>query len=142
MTDYRTMLDKTHLGAWDLKGKAHIVTIARVERGEVHNPSNNKKKGRNLLFFEGKSKSLIVNSTIGKAIAGMYGVHVEEWKGKKVTIFPTTTKSSEGEVVDCIRVKPTIPTGAATNEPLDEPVDEAMRAKQQAAAEKHEENKS
>lgn len=105
--DYRTMLDKEHLGAWDLHGDA-TVTIDRVEAGTLGR--DNKKSRKPILFFrESKTgKGMACNVTNCKTIAAMYGTDVRQWVGKAITLYPTKTQFGS-EQVDCIRVRPTVP---------------------------------
>lgn len=106
MPDYRTMYDREHIGAWDLQGRDRVVTISKVEAKEL--VSNRGKNKRPIVFFEGAEKSFVCNKTNGKIIASMYGNKTEDWAGKRVTLYATTT-SAGGETVDCIRVRPTQP---------------------------------
>jgi hypothetical protein len=46
----------------------------------------------------------------------MYGKDTDNWAGKWITIFPTTTEFG-GETVDCIRVKPGVPSGKQAASP-------------------------
>lgn len=105
--DYRTMLDKAHLGAWDLAGD-QIVTIRRVEAGVVGREE--KKQRKPILFFSDKpgSKGMVCNATNCKAIAAIYTTDTRKWVGKKITIYPTKTTFG-AEQVDCIRVRNVAP---------------------------------
>jgi hypothetical protein len=108
MPDYRGMFDREYVGSWDLKGDT-VVTIAKVEGKELTSQRGKNKKP--VIYFSNTEKAFVCNKTNGKAIAGMYGNKTEDWVGKKITLYPTTT-SAGGETVDCIRVRPTIPNGA------------------------------
>jgi len=107
MADYRSMFDRDYVGAWDLGGKDHVVQIARVKAGELTAQGGRKSK-KPIIWFEGREKGLVLNKTNAKAIAGLYGNDTEQWIGKRITIYPTTTHMGS-EVVDCIRVRPTAP---------------------------------
>jgi hypothetical protein len=106
MPDYRTMYDREHIGAWDLQGRDVVVTISKVEAKEL--VSNRGKNKRPIVHFEGREKSFVCNKTNGKTISVMYGNKTEDWAGKKITLYPSTT-SAGGETVDCIRVRPAPP---------------------------------
>lgn len=120
MTDYRKLFNKEYLGHWDLpEDRDAVVTIANVESGELHNPGKKADK-KPILTFEGKEKRMVCNATNAKTIAAMYGNHVEQWIGKKVALFRTTTHGPSGQV-ECVRVRPQPPkeankTDAATVE--------------------------
>ena len=118
MTDYRGMFDREYLGAWDLQGRDVTLTITRCVAGELTG-SGGKKAKKPLVYFKGKggteTKPLALNKTNGKLIAGMYGPDTTAWVGKKITIYATTT-SFGGDTVECIRVRPGIPSGKADEE--------------------------
>jgi hypothetical protein len=118
MPDYRSMYDGVFLGAWNLVNDKdeHVdvtVTIAKVEGKEIGAPKKNKagqiKQDRcPVLYFLGKELGFVVNKTNGKTLAGMYGIKTEGWVGKRITLYATTTKMG-GDIVDCIRVRVSIP---------------------------------
>lgn len=121
MPDYRTMFDERWVKAWDLGGKPVTVTIVKVEAGVIENPKekvNDKPKRQRLpiVWFKGAKKPLGLNKTNAQTIAKMYGNRTEDWLGKTVTIFPTTTQAF-GEEKDCIRIKPAVPKGPAGEMP-------------------------
>jgi hypothetical protein len=61
----------------------------------------------------GSEKGFALNSTNGKTIAALYGNHVEKWAGKKITLYKSMTRNPQGDgEVECIRVRPTAPTGS------------------------------
>jgi hypothetical protein len=107
MADYRTMFDSDFLYAFHLQGREHTLTIARVQGGEVTG-SGGKKSRKPLCYFEGKQKPLALNKTNCKTIAALYGNDADKWRGKAITIYPTTT-SFGNEQVECVRVRPQQP---------------------------------
>lgn len=110
------MYDREHIGAWDLEGRDVVVTIERVTAGEIIGNGGRKDK-KPIVSFVGKEKTMIVNRTNGKTIATLYGPKVEEWKGKRITLYTAMTRSPDGSGdVECIRVRPKIP-----NKPLPAP---------------------
>lgn len=118
MADYRTMFDSQFLYAFHLQGREVTLKIARVTGGEVTG-SGGKKSRKPLCYFERKEKPLALNKTNCKTIAAMYGNDTKDWVGKAITIFPTTTQFGN-ETVDCIRVKPRVPSGPAKPDSYDE----------------------
>lgn len=110
MSDYRTMFDKEHIGAWDLAGRDVVVEIAAVKAGKVGH--GNKASKKPILSFRGKSKTMTCNITNASIIAQLYGNDTRKWVGKRVTLYPTLT-SFGGKEVDCIRIRPQAP-GANT----------------------------
>ena len=122
MTDYRSMFDRDYLGAWDLPHDV-TVTISKVEARKLKNGSS-KANSKPVLFFQGKEKGMACNKTNGKTIAAMYGPDIEKWIGKRVTLYATTTTFGS-DTVECIRVRPAVPTGksSAPDKPSEEPSD-------------------
>ena len=54
-------------------------------------------------------KPFIINRTNAKTIQKVLGSpFIEDWAGKTITVFATTT-SVAGEVVECLRVRPSLP---------------------------------
>ena len=112
-TDYRSLYDKEYIGAWDLKEKDVTVTIASVKGGNLVSVGGRKSK-KPVIYMSGTEKGFAVNATNGKAIKGMYGPYIEDWVGKKITLYKAMTRSPDGEgEVECIRVRPQIPEGKA-----------------------------
>lgn len=110
MTDYRKFFDKEYLGHWDLPDdRDAVVTIEKVEAGELHKPGAKKGERKPLLTFRGTEKKMVVNATNAKTIANLYGTHVEEWVGKRISLFRSKTHGPGGAEMDCIRVRPTVP---------------------------------
>lgn len=120
MADVRKFFDKDLLYDYDLDGREVTVTIDRVEQGEFGNwnttkardDDGNKKKRatkKPVVYFVGKAKALGLNITNARTIAALLGTfEVEKWKGKKITLYPTTTTFGK-ETVGCIRVKNRLP---------------------------------
>lgn len=115
MTDYRKFFDKDYIGSWDLEGKDVTLVIDRVEGKTLTAPGGAKSK-KPVIFFKGTTKGMALNVTNGKTIAGMYGSEVNDWAGKRITIFPTTTTFGAA-TVECIRVRPKIPSGKTSAPP-------------------------
>lgn len=112
MTDYRKFLEKEFLYEYDLEGRDFTLTIAKVEGGELTGEGGKTTK-KPIVTFVGAKKKLALNATNGATIAGMYGCHVEEWIGKKITLFPSVTNFGKQKNLPCIRIRPTVPTEKA-----------------------------
>ena len=113
MTDFRSLYGKEHLGAWDLPRDVTL-EISKVTQGELRASGGAKVDKRPIVHFEKTTKTLVLNATNGKAIAAMYGTQVEAWKGKRITIYKTTTTFGPN-TVDCVRVRPTKPPAKGGN---------------------------
>jgi hypothetical protein len=114
MTDYRSLYDKDFIGAWDLKDDKDVtVTITKVIGGNLTGQGGRKTK-KPVIYMRGTEKGFAVNATNGKTIAAMYGKHVEDWVGKRITLYKSTTRDPSGgdQEVECIRVRPRVPAAA------------------------------
>jgi hypothetical protein len=116
MTNFRKFFDKDFLYSYDLDGKDITVTIEKVTGGEVVGMDGKKSK-KPMLHIVGTKKRLALNVTNGTTIETLYGKDVRNWVGKKVTLYPTTTKFGP-ETKDCIRVRPKVPGDDKPSQPL------------------------
>ena len=108
-TDYRALYGKEWLGAWDLQDKDVTVTIIKCEGGELTAAGGRKSK-KPVLTIKGTDKKLALNATNGKTIAGLYGKYVDDWAGKRITLYKSTTRSPDGSGdVECIRIRAAVP---------------------------------
>lgn len=120
MPDYRSLFDNRWVKAWDLGGRDITVTIVKVEAGVLENAKLKKRDRAPIVWFRGGKKPLALNRTNAQTIAAMYGNNTEDWIGKAVTLYPTTTEMA-GKACDCIRVRPAQPKGKAVEMPNPEP---------------------
>jgi hypothetical protein len=108
MPHYKKMFDdKEFLYAFDLDGRDVTVQIESVRPGEIAGEQGRKTK-KPVLSFVGAKKKLAINRTNGKIIASLYGTDTDDWRGKWITLYPTTTAFG-GDTVECIRVRPSAP---------------------------------
>lgn len=120
MPHWRTLQDeKEFLYAFDLQGKEVVVTIERVTGGEVTGEGGKKSK-KPVCKFVGKEKKLALNVTNCKTIATLYGNETNDWAGKRIALYPTTTNAKSGETVECIRVRPREPAAPKHSAKTDE----------------------
>jgi hypothetical protein len=134
MPHWRSMLDKEYLGAWDLPHDVTVL-IESVQKTRLDGTGQIKANSRPVLTFRGTEKKLIVNATIGATVTNIVGSPMtEDWVGKRITLYATQCASKGGAMVDCVRVRPMAPKAKDKTEGItSQPVDEAMRAKQNAA---------
>jgi len=126
MTHWRHMMDDTYLHAADLRDQERVVVIEKITQGTFPDFEDPKaKKRKPVIWFKGKKKPLGLNSTNARQIAKLLGSPVvEQWIGKAIIIYPTTTRAF-GEEWECIRVKNRLPSAqqtaaaAKSNEQLD-----------------------
>ena len=118
MTDWRTLFDARFLGAWDLPaGRDVVVTIAKVVPETVRNAANKEAK-KPVLMFVGKEKGLLLNKTNAKTVAALYSNDTTKWLTKRVALYATTTMMGPDRV-DCIRIRPSVPSAETASAPPD-----------------------
>jgi hypothetical protein len=129
---YRSILDNEHLGQWDLGGGRPTVVIESVQ---PYFPRKRKKTKRAdgsfadepikklLIRFVGKTKGWISGPATQQVIAKMYGRNIGDWIGKKITLYVDNSVMFGRENTGGIRVLAAMPSGPATEDPLDRDVD-------------------
>ena len=101
-----------YIKASDLNGSAVPVTINDVKVEQIGRDRDTKP----VVYFQGKTKGLVLNKTNAKKIADIAGSpDTDDWAGVQILIFPSETEFS-GETVECIRVK--APSRAAKPKPV------------------------
>lgn len=105
-THYKRLMNPDYIGAYSLnEGEDLTVVIAHVAR-EVITGTGGKKEECTVAHLKGQ-KPMILNSTNQKSIAKLYGPYIEDWQGKPITLFASTTKLA-GDTVECLRIRPTV----------------------------------
>lgn len=113
MADYRSLFDSQYIYAFDLAGRDQIVTIKEIKVGKLKNAQQKEERKPIAYFVESKSgRGLVLNKTNCRTIAALYGNDVDNWKGKRIALFPTQCDSF-GKIADCIRVRPMVPRASA-----------------------------
>lgn len=104
-TDYRKLMDKPYLGAWDIPENGDLIlTIKGVGKEEVMNESH-KKEEVMLVTFVDAPKPMICNVTNAKAISKVAGsTYIEDWQGVRISLYSATVPAF-GETRDAIRVR-------------------------------------
>lgn len=106
-THWKLLVNPDYIGAyWLPPGEDVTVTIDYVVR-EVITGTGGKKEECSVAHLKGGVKPFILNMTNSKAIAKLYGPYIEDWAGKKITLFASTAKLA-GEVVECLRIRPQV----------------------------------
>ncbi|MGV8947575.1 MAG: hypothetical protein ACOH1N_14195 [Lutibacter sp.] len=65
-------------------------------------------------YFKEVDKPLIINKVNSKQISKLYGPFDENWIGKQITVFVRNEKAF-GEMIDVLRIRPTIPKAVEVN---------------------------
>ena len=105
-THYKRLMNPDYIGAYSLDpGQDMTVTISHVVREQVTG-TGGKKEECTVAYLKGQ-KPFILNATNSKSIAKLYGPFIEDWAGRPITLFATTTKLA-GEQVECLRIRPKV----------------------------------
>lgn len=105
-THWKRLINPDYIGAYALPpGMDMTVEILSVGRKKV-TVSGGKKEDHTVVELRGQ-KPLILNSTNSKSIARLYGPYIEDWAGKRITLFASTAKLA-GETVECLRIRPQV----------------------------------
>lgn len=99
----KLLFPSEYLGAVDLNGKDFALTIAKVEVADLQ-MQGGRKQSKPIIYFQGAKKKFVMNKTNAGTIASLYGGKVEDWVGKKVILYPTTTRCGAA-TVECIRIR-------------------------------------
>jgi len=99
---YSEMYPGRFLKADMLKGQKVTVTITEIE-GEDLIGENNKAKSEWIVRIKERPLQLVLNKTNAFCLYRMFGGDPHSWLGKRITIYPTTTKFGRN-TVDAIRV--------------------------------------
>ena len=122
---YKLYYPSLYLGAHDLNGKDAVLTMRRLVIEEIETERGTEKRA--VLYFvetakkaereKTKEKRLVLNKTNASTIAAMYGAEVNDWHGKRITLYAANVVAF-GKEQEAIRVRPTPPaTNPAPNEP-------------------------
>ena len=104
-----------YLKASDLGDAQPVVKIAQVKSEAI----GRDKELKPVVYFDGKSKGLVLNKTNAKKITEIAGSDdTDDWAGVSVKLYATETEFS-GETVECIRIK--APGAKAKPQPKPEP---------------------
>lgn len=103
-THWKRLVNMDYLGAYSIDGKDKLLTIKSVGN-EMVTGNNGKREECIVAHFAENEKPMILNRTNCKTISKLHNSpEIEDWVGKKVQIFATTTKVA-GEQVECLRIR-------------------------------------
>lgn len=105
-THWKRLVNSNYIGAYSLEeGEDLTVKIDFVQVEEIIGTGGKKDTGSVMHLVN--QKPMILNSTNSKTIAKLYGPYIEDWQGKLITLFASTTKMA-GETVECLRIRPKV----------------------------------
>ncbi len=106
-THWKLLQNNDYIGAyWLPPGEDVTVTIDYVVR-EVITGTGGKKEECSVAHLKNGVKPFILNATNSKTIAKLYGNYIEDWAGKKITLYASTAKLA-GDTVECLRIRPKV----------------------------------
>lgn len=101
-TTYSELYPGRFLHADHLKGKPVTLKIADVYREQLYGEKGKQVKA--ILAFEQTQLVYVCPPLNGRCLLEMFGTNVQEWIGKRVTLFPTAEFAPLKKNVPCIRV--------------------------------------
>lgn len=105
------LFPSTYLKASDLQGRSIDVIINRFDVEVIGQDQ------RPVIYFEGKTKGLVLNKTNSGTISDSYGDETDDWIGQPITVYPSET-DYQGKRVPCIRVRVPRPARAQYAAPV------------------------
>lgn len=117
MPHWRTMTDDDGLlYAHHLGDKHTTVTITGVSAAKLIGQAG-RATTKPALSLAGTTRKFAICRTDARTIERLAGSgDTDRWVGLRITLIPTTTRTSDGEV-PCIRVSPKAPTSAQQDSP-------------------------
>lgn len=109
-THWKQLVDPRFVGVYALpNGQDMTVTIKYVQK-ETITMMGGKKEDHSLAHLV-ETKPLILNVTNQKTIEKLYGPYIEDWAGRRITLYASTTKLGS-EMVECLRIRAKVPPEA------------------------------
>jgi hypothetical protein len=90
-----------YVKAADLKGQNVVVVIGHVTFERI-SPSDNRDKP--VVYFQGKSRGMVLNKTNATNIAHLFGDDTDDWAGREVVLYSAMV-DFQGQTVEAIRVR-------------------------------------
>lgn len=87
-----------YLKAADLQGRHVRLQIAKVQVEDIGDDA-----AKPIVYFQGKTKGLVLNRTNAQTIADAYGDDTDRWNGAEVELFSTKVLF-QSRMVDAIRI--------------------------------------
>ena len=107
--------DSKYLKASDLReGFEANLTIRCVKIEGIEDSETKQEHRKAVLYFEGKEKGLVLNSTNGGKLVDAYGDDPSGTIGKPIVLYRDVTQF-RGDMVPCLRIRVPAPSGANEN---------------------------
>lgn len=106
LTHWKRLHNPDYIGAYALNpGEDMTVTIQSVGLEMVTGDGGKKEECSVAKLVN--QKPMILNKTNSKSIEKLYGPYIENWSGKTITLYASTTKLGK-EMVECLRIRPQV----------------------------------
>ncbi|WP_369065276.1 hypothetical protein [Burkholderia gladioli] len=105
-THWKRLINPDYIGAYALNPDEDLTVTIDYVRSEQVTAPDGKKEECMVAHLKGH-KPLVLNSTNSKSIHKLYGPYIEDWQGKQITLYASTTRAF-GETVECLRIRPTV----------------------------------
>lgn len=105
-THWKKLHNPDYLGAYSLDDSTMVVEIKKVEKREIMGADG--KKDEAIVAELVGQKPMILNATNCKTIASLYGNYIEDWQGKRITLFIANVKAF-GTTTEALRVEAKVP---------------------------------
>lgn len=109
-TDYRELMDKSFLGAWDVPLTGDLIlTIDKVTK-ETVTLDGGKKEDHMLIHYKEVEKPMICNVINGQTIAQLANSnYIEDWPGMRIALYAKSGIKVGTKVKDGLRIRETLP---------------------------------
>lgn len=108
-THWKRLINPNYIGAYSLEKGQDLSVVIESVCSDVVTGTGGKKEESTIAYLKGQ-KPFILNNTNSKSIAKLYGPYIEDWSGKPITLFASTTKLA-GDTVECLRIARWWPNG-------------------------------
>ena len=109
-TDYRELMDKTYLGAWDVPLSGDLVLTIKSVSKETVVGEGGKEDECMVIKYEDAEKPMICNATNAKMIAKLTGsTYIEDWTGVRIALYAKKGIPVGKEIRDGLRVRDYLP---------------------------------
>lgn len=106
-THWKQLCDPRFIGAYALPNGADMVVAINYVEKQTITMMGGKKEDHSLMYLVGH-KPMILNVTNQKTLEKLYGPYIEDWAGKRVTLYASTTKLGS-DMVECLRIRAKVP---------------------------------
>lgn len=109
-TSWKTLKNVTnpnYIGEADFElGEEKIVTIKNVKKDEAITGNDGSRSVKTVIYFEEAVKPMILNVAKAKSITAATGSKfIEDWIGKRITLYIDDKVRAFGEIVSAVRVR-------------------------------------